>query len=63
MLPAIDLDDQPPFAADKIDHIWPNALLAHELRACDLSRAQAVPQPSFGIGRVEPQLARTGDSR
>ena len=43
MLPAIDLHNQPPFHADKVQHVVEERMLAAELAACNLPAAQTLP--------------------
>jgi hypothetical protein len=52
VLAAVDLDDQSPLAAGEIGHVGSDWILANELGAAELPRAQAVPQSSLDIGRV-----------
>ncbi len=58
MLTAIDLDDEPPGEADKVDDIRSNRYLAAKAMAADLFESELRPKASFGLGWIAPQLAR-----
>ena len=57
MLATIDFHDQPSFQTHKIKHISFKSMLPTELYAGDLTGTQALPQTSFGVGCVPPQIA------
>jgi hypothetical protein len=50
MLPAVELDDQSPLNARKIDNIEPYRMLPAKFTICDIPAAQPKPQTAFGIG-------------
>jgi hypothetical protein len=58
VLPAIDLDNQTALAADKIDDVRTNRLLAHEFAVSQSSWAKMIPEFQFGVGRVAAKAAR-----
>src|SRR3984957_9619950 len=57
MLAAVDLYDQSLLAAGEIGHIGSDRILANELGAAELSRAQSVPQSSLDIRRIAAKAA------
>ena len=57
VLTAINLYDQTFVQTHKIKHITLKRMLPTKLDSGDLSTAQALPQATFGIGSVAPQVA------
>ena len=55
VLPAIDLDDQPPLAADEIDRVGTDRLLPDELVTEHRPGPEPLPERVLGIGRVSSQ--------
>jgi hypothetical protein len=49
VLPPIDLNDETPLAANKIDSVWPDRLLPNEFESIQASRSQFLPKCSLGI--------------
>src|SRR5690242_18298794 len=47
VLPAIDLDDQIPRAADEIGNVWPNRLLSREFKSAQAAIAYFHPEYPF----------------
>src|SRR5581483_3822150 len=58
VMPTINLDDQAPLEAYEVDDIRANRVLAAEPHSVNLSSPQELPQPTFGIGGIGPQLPR-----
>lgn len=52
VLAAVDLDRQLMRFGEKIEHIWPERVLATELDAGEAAVAQCRPQFAFGVGHV-----------
>jgi len=59
VLAAIELDDQMKFETDEVDDIRSDAMLATELGAIELSRAQMAPKRLLCLGGVAPELSRS----
>jgi len=58
MLSAIDLNNQTTLAADKVDCVRTDRLLANELAAIDRARPQPLPKRQFGVSRIAAQSSR-----
>jgi hypothetical protein len=57
MLPAVELDHEPPFKATEVCDIPPDSILASEFCA-KLAAAQSHPELQLGPGLIAPQLPR-----
>ena len=51
MLPAVDLDNQPPVAADEFDLVRPNRFLTNEFEPAELSIPKPLPERRFRWGK------------
>jgi hypothetical protein len=58
VLTAIDLKNQLPTQARKIDDVWTDRHLPLELNANEAMGAQSIPQPTLGVGHVASQILR-----
>jgi len=54
MLPAVDLDDEVPFAASKVGEIPPDWLLTHKFETRQLPIPQMPPKHQFGTRALPP---------
>jgi hypothetical protein len=54
MLPAVELDNQPPVAADEIDVVRPNRFLANKFEPAELSIPKPSPKRGFSWGKRAP---------
>jgi hypothetical protein len=57
MLPAVELDHEPPFKATEVCDVSPDSILASEFCA-KLPAAQSHPELQLGPGLIAPQLRR-----
>ena len=60
MLPAIQFDDDVPFAACEVGDVPADWELAGELRAFQLARAEMPPEQLFGVGAAGSELTHYG---
>lgn len=58
MLSAIDFNDQTTLAADKVNGVRADRLLANEFPAVDDTRPQPLPKRQFGVRRIAAQSSR-----
>jgi hypothetical protein len=55
MLPAVNLNDEFPIEAIKVDHISSDRHLALKFVASEAMRAKVIPEPPFGVAHFAPQ--------
>src|SRR5258708_5937379 len=60
MLPAIDLDDEPPIEADEVDDVATDRHLSAETMTVDLLEAELRPQALFRFRRIAAELTGVG---
>jgi hypothetical protein len=59
VLAAVELDNQAPLAANKVDVVALDRLLANEFEAAELPAANACPQREFCRRECAPERSRT----
>jgi hypothetical protein len=52
MLPAIHLNDETGFAANKVDGVWSDRFLPNKFVTIERARPKPAPQRTFGIGCI-----------
>jgi hypothetical protein len=57
VLATVNLDDEPPLTANKIDDIRPNGFLPHEFETIQRSRAKVFPQQLLSSGRILAKIS------
>ena len=58
VLTAVNLDDQSPLHAGKINHVWRQGMLPPELATGQLPITQRTPLQAFRIGHAAAKIAR-----
>jgi len=61
VLPAIDFNDQKPFAANEITDVTAYRLLANKFMPVNLAIADAIPEDSFRVSLIHAQSSRDSD--
>lgn len=60
MLPTIQFNNETLFRTAEVYDVWTDWMLASELEAVDLPRADKIPQASFGVRLVRSQDSSEG---